>query len=238
MATYDPSAVAKGTTAAPTDRFYGGTNGTLANTLNIASPPNLMRIGVGVAVPAALGGLAYLTRKNRLACAALQGATLGAAIKTFQVLWNAYVMGNLLKPADTTQATMQASLGARLYPAEVVAAQNLANNPPTYNNATGLNAPPRGSALPPRQSHQYPSPQAQRGVGDPGPFAAVQRQRRWQRHEHQREPRAERLHHRLRARFSASRVSRVHQRVTPRRGPLRGGPRPYPQVPLNLLKES
>src|SRR6516164_7956636 len=71
MATYDPSAVAKGTTAAPTDRFYGGTNGTLANTLNIASPPNLMRIGVGVAVPAALGGLAYLTRKNRLACAAL-----------------------------------------------------------------------------------------------------------------------------------------------------------------------
>jgi hypothetical protein len=169
FATYDPSAVAAGTTTAPTNKFTGGTNGTLANTLNIAAPPSLVRIGVGVGVVAlpALG--AYLV-KNPMGRAALQGATLGAAIKLFSTLWNAYVMGNLLKPADTSQATMQKSLGARLFPAETVAAQNLAANPPAYTSPQGLNAPPRGGALP--QSQQYASPQAQRqGVGDPGPFA-------------------------------------------------------------------
>jgi hypothetical protein len=91
--------------------------------------------------------------------AALQGMGIGAGVKLFSTLWNAYVMGNLLKPADATQQTMTASLGARLYPAEVVAAQNLASSPVPYTSPQGLNAPPRG--------------QLAGGMRDVGPFAGV-----------------------------------------------------------------
>jgi hypothetical protein len=171
LATYDPSAVAAGTTTAPTDRFTGGTNGTLANTLNIASPPSLLRIGVGVGITAVPALGQYLV-KNSMGKAALQGMMLGAGIKLFSMLWNAYVMGNLLKPASTAQADMQKSLGARLYPAETVASQNLAASPVPYTAPTGLNAPPRNGGLPARQ--QRPQAQRPQGMGDPGPFAVAQ----------------------------------------------------------------
>ena len=177
MATYNPSTPAVAGAAAPT-YFTGGTNGTLANTLNIATAPSLLRIGVGIGVTAVPAIGAYLV-KNSMGRAALQGMMLGAGIKLFSTLWNAYVMGNLLKPANSTQATMQASLGARLYPAEIVAAQNIAGTSSAgggLTTPTGLNAPPRG--LPARQPQQrfvQPQRQPQRqGVGDVGPFAVAQ----------------------------------------------------------------
>ena len=172
MATYNPA------TGTPTaTQFSGGTNGTLANTLNIAAPPGLMRIGIGVGITAVPGILAYLV-KNPMGRAALQGMMLGAGIKLFSTLWNAYVMGNLLKPAASDATTMKASLGARVYPAEVVAAQNIAASPPAYSAPQGLNAPPQ-QQLPGRQAQpqgQRYAPQRQavpyrQGVGDPGPFA-------------------------------------------------------------------
>ena len=162
LATYDPSAASP-----PTDRFTGGTNGTLANTLNIASPPSMIRIGAGVGVTALFGLGAYVV-KNSLGRSALQGAMVGAGVNLFKLVWNAWVMGNLLKPAASDQATMQKSLGARLYPAEVVAAQNLATNPPAYTSPQGLNRAPQqqqhAPAAPPPRPH---------GVGDPGPFATA-----------------------------------------------------------------
>jgi len=170
LATYDPSSTA----AAPTDRFTGGTNGTLANTLNIASPPSLLRIGAGIGMTAAPALGQYLV-KNSMGKAALQGMMLGAGINLFKLLWNAYVMGNLLKPAATDATTMKASLGARLYPAEVVAAQNLATSPVPYTAPTGLNAPPgqRGLPAPQQRVPQQRFAPRPTGVGDPGPFATA-----------------------------------------------------------------
>ena len=184
LATYDPSA----TTAAPTNKFTipaGSTTqaGTLANTLNIASPPSLLRIGVGIGITAVPAIGAYLV-KNSMGRAALQGMMLGAGIKLFSTLWNAYVMGNLLKPAASDPKTLQASLGARLYPAEVTAAQNLAASPVPYTAPNpGLNAPPAqrpaASAAAQRPQQQRPAPRQQpqgrpQGMGDPGPFAVAQ----------------------------------------------------------------
>jgi hypothetical protein len=178
MATYNPSTAPVAGAAAPT-YFTGGTNGTLANTLNIATAPSLLRIGVGIGVTALPGIGAYLV-KNPMGRAALQGMMLGAGIKLFSTLWNAYVMGNLLKPAATDATTMKASLGARLYPAEIVAAQNIAN--PTATSLTspqGLNAPPGQRQLQQRPQQRFaPQPQRQvqqrQGVGDVGPFAVGQ----------------------------------------------------------------
>jgi len=179
MATYNPSAAPVAGAAAPT-YFTGGTNGTLANTLNIATSPGLLRIGVGIGVTAIPAIASYLV-KNPMGRAALQGMMLGAGIKLFSTLWNAYVMGNLLKPAATDQKTMQASLGARLYPAEVVAAQNIAGTATgpggtpagTLTAPQGLNAPPRRA--PQQQQRRFqPQQQYRQGVGDPGPFAMGQ----------------------------------------------------------------
>ncbi len=184
-ATYNPSTA--GTTP-PTNKFTAGSttnsNGTLANTLNIASPPGLLRIGIGIGVTAVPAIGAYLV-KNSMGRAALQGMMLGAGIKLFSTLWNAYVMGNLLAPAASDPATMQASLGARVYPAETVAKQNLAQAPVPYSAPNpGLSAPPQPRAMaaapqqrfvqqqprvPQRQSIPYPQ-----GVGDVGPFAVAQ----------------------------------------------------------------
>jgi hypothetical protein len=154
MATYNPST----TTTAPANMFYGGT-GTEANTLNLAMPPSITRIGIGAGVTLVLGLGAHVV-KNGMGKAALQGATIGAAISLFRLVWNSYVMGKVLMPKATDQATLQASMGARLYPAEITAAQNLANSPQTLASPSGLQP---GLAAPP----QLP----QGRLGDVGPFA-------------------------------------------------------------------
>lgn len=170
LATYNPSA----TTTPPTNLFTGGTNGTQANTLNIASPPGLLRIGVGIGVTAVPGILASLVR-NPMGKAALQGMMLGSGIKLFGNLWNSYVMAKMLAPANSQQATMQGSLGARLYPAEVVAQQNLALSPVPYSAPTGLNQAPGQQAAP----RQLPAGGVGRGGfgvgqgGDVGPYATT-----------------------------------------------------------------
>ena len=172
LATYNPSASG----AAPTDRFTGGTNGTLANTLNIASPPSMVRLGAGIGITTLFGLGAYVARRSPLGGAALQGATIGAGIKVFQLIWNSWVMPKLLKPADATQATMQASLGARLYPAEVVAQQNLATSPVPYTAPQGLNRAQRMAGQlggPPQDVGPFavgqPQPQAQQAAQNGGP---------------------------------------------------------------------
>ena len=187
-ATYNPSA----TGTAPTNKFTAGStstsNGTLANTLNIASPPGLLRIGIGIGITAVPAIGAYLV-KNSMGRAALQGMMLGAGIKLFSTLWNAYVMGNLLAPAASDNATMQASLGARVYPSETVAKQNLAQATVPYSAPNpGLSAPPQPRAFTaapqraapqqqyaqPRQPQYRQSTPYPQGVGDVGPFAVAQ----------------------------------------------------------------
>jgi hypothetical protein len=171
LATYDPAA----TGPAPTDRFTGG-NGTMANTLNIAAPPSGVRLIVGIAIPAAFGLGAYMV-KNSLGRAALQGACLGAAIKLFSVLWNTYVMGKLLMPAAGTDYTKTSTLGARVFPAEITAAQNMANNPATTSSP--FNPGLAGTQQQQRQQQQRPAQQQQQGLAgapsnDVGPVAERQ----------------------------------------------------------------
>lgn len=118
LATYNPSS----TEEKPKDKFTSDGNGTLANTLNIASMPGWMRLAAGVgitAVPAV--GAAYV--KNPLVRASLEGAAFGAGISTFKTLWNNIVMP-LLLPKETDTATLQKSYIARLYPAESAARIN------------------------------------------------------------------------------------------------------------------
>lgn len=165
LATYDPSATGE----LPKDKFTGG-NGTMANTLNVASfditsTTGLIRLGAGIAASAAPLVVAYFV-KNDMGKAALHGAGIGAGIKVFSTLWNSYVMGGLLKPAAGDD--IKKSLGARLYPAEITASQNLANTPkPTYAApfASNLAAPPPAAlAAPPTKfgphpAHHYVTPQ-------------------------------------------------------------------------------
>ena len=154
-------------TPAPTDRFTGGTNGTLANTLNVATLKTgsmTYRLAAAVGIPLLAGIGAYVV-KNPMGRSALQGLTLGAAISGFIKIWDTYVIGGLLMPAASDQATMQASLGARLYPAQIVAAQNLAQSTVPYTAPQGLNAPPA-------QLPQFrPASQGLAAPVDVGPFA-------------------------------------------------------------------
>lgn len=122
LATYDPQ-----TTELPKDKFTSDGAGTLANTLNVASTPNMLRIaaGIGVAAAPAVGAM---YAKNPLVRSSLEGAALGAGISIFKTVWNNVVMSQLLKPKDTSGLGMRASVIARLYPAEVAAAVNRANS--------------------------------------------------------------------------------------------------------------
>jgi hypothetical protein len=120
LATYDPAEtdVAK----RPKDKFTSDGSGTLANTLNVASAPGLLRIAVGLgaaAVPAV--GAAYVV--NPFLRSSLEGAAIGAGVNLFKTLWNNLLMP-ALRPKDTSAASLQKSYIARLYPAEVAAAIN------------------------------------------------------------------------------------------------------------------
>lgn len=149
LATYNPSS----TSARPTDKFTSDGAGTLANTLNVASRPSLIRIGAGGAMVALPAFGAYASRRSPMARAAFEGATLGAGISLFKSLWNNVVMP-LLAPKDTSPASLQKSIIVRLYPAEVAAKINMQQKAVSPGVLSG----------PPQQA----------GVGGPadvGPFA-------------------------------------------------------------------
>jgi len=155
LATYNPAS----TEEKPKDKFTSDGAGTLANTLNVSSAPNLMRIGAGVglaAVPAI--GSRYVN--NPYARSALTGAAIGSFVSLFKMLWNGFAMP-MLAPKDTSAAGLQKSYVARLYPAEVAATLNRKQSQTAVSSGGGagaLSGPP---------SHQA-------GVGAPkdvGPYA-------------------------------------------------------------------
>jgi hypothetical protein len=119
LATYNPSAATK-----PTDKFTSDGAGTLANALNIASTPNLYRVGAAVAVPA-LSAWASTAVRNPYGRAALEGLAVGGGVNLIKLLWSNVVMP-LLTPKDTSTAGLQKSVIARLYPAEIAAHINMA----------------------------------------------------------------------------------------------------------------
>jgi hypothetical protein len=114
LATYNPAG-----TELPKDKFTSSGAGTLANTLNIAASPSVLRIAAGVGMTAAPAIGSMYTRSPALRCS-LEGAAIGAGVSLFKNLW-----ANLLMPMligkDTSPAALQKSYIARLYPAEVAA---------------------------------------------------------------------------------------------------------------------
>ena len=160
LATYDPSAYTAAGSTLPTDRITGG-NGTLANTLNIAAPPSMIRLGAGLAITAAPLAASALV-KDPLARAGLQGMGIGAGVNLFKLGWNAYVIGNLLKPAAGANPVQTSLLGLRLFPAEMIAAQNMAAQP-----QGGVNGQPLSPGL---GRPALPAPVG-RPMGDVGPVA-------------------------------------------------------------------
>lgn len=172
LATYDPSAAPVAGAAPPKDKFTSGGAGTLANTLNIAQSPNLYRIAAGIGMTA-LPAIGSVYVGNEMIRSSLQGAAIGAGVKLFATFWNNVVMGSWLKP-NADVPSIQKSIIARLYPAEVAAALNLANNPPmtqvsssTSGALSGYQPSPGYLAAPPAPGYM-PT-----GVGAPdvGPFA-------------------------------------------------------------------
>lgn len=146
LATYNPTAAEK-----PKDKFTSDGAGTLANTLNVSAMPNWKRLAAGVGV-AAVPTVGAVLVKNRMLKASFEGMALGAGISAFKTFWNTVVMGKLLKPKDTSTASLQKSYIARLYPAEVAASINMENK---LTNAGGTSFGALSKA------------------GDVGPFAGV-----------------------------------------------------------------
>lgn len=119
LSTYDPSATGE----KPKDKFTSDGAGTLANTLNVASSPGLMRIGAGIGMTA-IPAIAAMYVEQPFVRASLEGAAIGAGVSLFKSLWNNFLMP-MLVGKDTSTAALQKSFIARLYPAEVAASINL-----------------------------------------------------------------------------------------------------------------
>lgn len=134
LATYDPAS----TTAKPTDKFTSDGVGTLANALNIAAPPGIMRIGAGVGMMA-LPAVGAVFVDHPFARSALEGMAVGAGVSLFKTLWNSFLMP-LLKPSDTAPASLQKSIIVRLYPSEVAASINLAQKQQAVSSGGGAGA--------------------------------------------------------------------------------------------------
>jgi hypothetical protein len=115
LATYNPSA----TGARPTDKFTSDGAGTLANTLNVASQPSMIRIGAGIGATA-LPAIGAMYARNPYVRASFEGMTVGAGVSLFKTLWNNLLMP-MLTPKDTSPGSLQKSYIARLYPTEVAA---------------------------------------------------------------------------------------------------------------------
>lgn len=114
LATYNPAAATR-----PTNKFTSDGAGTLANTLNVAAKPNLVRIGAGVGMTA-LPAIGAAMSRNPMVRAGFEGMTVGAGVSLFKTLWNNLVMP-LLTPKDTSAPSLQKSFIVRLYPAEIAA---------------------------------------------------------------------------------------------------------------------
>lgn len=118
LATYNPSAAEK-----PKDKFTSDGTGTLANTLNIANRPGLVRLGAGIGVTAAPAiGSMYIRHAGLRS--SLQGMSIGAGVSLFKSIWNNFLMP-MLVGKDTSPTTLQGSYIARLYPSEVAASINM-----------------------------------------------------------------------------------------------------------------
>lgn len=119
LATYNPS-----TGTRPKDKFTSDGAGTLANTLNVAAKPSIIRIVSGVGATA-LPAMGAMYSRNPFVRASFEGMTVGAGVSLFKTLWNNLLMP-LLTPKDTSPASLQKCVIARLYPAEVAAHINQA----------------------------------------------------------------------------------------------------------------
>jgi hypothetical protein len=118
LATYDPSAAER-----PEDKFTSDGTGTLANTLNVANRPGLVRLGAGIGVTAVPAISSMYIRHAGLR-SSLQGMSIGAGVSLFKSIWNNFLMPMLIGK-DTSPTTLQKSYIARLYPAEVAASINM-----------------------------------------------------------------------------------------------------------------
>lgn len=145
LATYNPSAEGE----LPKDKFTSDGAGTLANTLNVASPPGIARVAAGIGMTA-LPAVAAMYSKGPYMRRSLEGVAIGSGASLFKMLWNNVVMP-MLKPKDTSAAAMRKSYIARLYPAEVSAAINREAKQTAVSSGGGAGA--------------------LSGAGDVGPFA-------------------------------------------------------------------
>lgn len=136
LATYNPAETDP--EKRPKDKFTSDGAGTLANTLNVASPPGFMRIGAGVGLTA-LPAVASYYVNGKFIKSGLQGLAIGSGVNLFKTLWNNVLMP-MLKPKDTSAAALQKSYIARLYPAEVAASINREAKQTAVSSAGGAGA--------------------------------------------------------------------------------------------------
>lgn len=134
LATYNPAS----TEEKPKDKFTSDGAGTLANTLNVASPPGIIRIGAGVGL-AAVPAVASMYVDGKFLKSSLQGLAIGSGVNLFKTLWNNVLMP-MLKPKDTSAASLQKSYIARLYPAETAASINRAQKQTAVSSAGAAGA--------------------------------------------------------------------------------------------------
>ena len=120
LATYNPAGDPE---KAPKNKFTSDGAGTLANALNVASPPHLLRIGAIVA-QIVLPAVASAYVKNPYLRSSAEGYALGAGVKAVSMLWSSVLMP-LLAPKDGDVEKLKTSHIARLYPAEIAAKLNL-----------------------------------------------------------------------------------------------------------------
>jgi hypothetical protein len=157
LATYNPNG---DPAKAPKHKFTSDGAGTLANTLNLADHPSLLRIGVGIGLAAA-PALGSVFVKHPLIRSSLEGAAVGAGVQLVQMLWS-NVLVPLFAPKSTDE--LKTSFIARLYPAEIAAHMNRKSATTAFTGGTapGLSGAPSDAPAP--GTVGQPS-------GDVGPFA-------------------------------------------------------------------
>lgn len=135
LATYNPELSGD---KAPKNKFTSDGTGTLANTLNVASPPHIGRIATSIGL-AALPAVASIYAKNKFLKSSLEGAAVGSGVKAFSLLWTNVLMP-MLKPKESDPELLKKSIVARLYPAEVAAKLNLESKTTAISGVTTAGA--------------------------------------------------------------------------------------------------